>query len=239
MKVALEVALQTLLAFFGILFIARILGRKQLAQLTVYEYINGITFGSIAATLATDINQRTWQHLIGLALFGLLTYIISYICMISRKASQVIEGEAVLVIEYGRILEKNLRKFHYTADDLNHLLRQKDIFDIKDIKYGILETTGEISIMKVAEEENIKISDLGMIGKDKDLPSEIIVAGNIIYDNIRKRKITVKWLLENLKMMGVKDIRDVYYASIDKNNRIYVDRIEDHLGPDSDITEEL
>lgn len=235
MKVGIEVALQTLLAFFSILFITRILGRKQLSQLTVYEYINGITFGSIAGTLATDINQRTWQHLIGLLIFGILTYIISYICMVSRKAAEVIEGEAVLVIEDGKILEKNLQKFHYTSNDLNHLLRQKDIFDLKNVKYGILETTGEISIVKVAEQENVKVSDMGITGKEEELQTEIIIMGGIIYENLEKRNISAKWLIGQLKTMGIKDIREVFYASIDKDKQIYVDKMDDHLDSDLDI----
>lgn len=236
MRAAMEVALQTLLAFFSILFITRILGRKQLAQLTVYEYINGITFGSIAAALATDINQRTWQHLIGLVIFGILTYIISYICMKSRKAAQVIEGEAVLVIEHGRILEKNLQKFHYTPDDLNHILRKKDVFDIRNVKYGILETTGEISIVKLAEFENLKASDMGIIVEEEALETEIIITGSIIYENLKKQNISAKWLISQLKSMGIKDIKDIFYASIDKDKRIYVDRMEDHLDPDMDLT---
>jgi len=235
MTTAFEVILQTLLAFFSILFITRVLGRKQLAQLTVHEYINGITFGSIAGTLATDINQRTWQHLIGLVLFGLLTYIMSYITMKNRKASQIIEGEPTLVIEEGKILEKNLSKYHYTVDDLNHLLRTKDMVDIKKIKYGILETTGELSIIKISSEENVKISNLNLIQKEQDLPTEIVITGNMVFENLRLRNISVKWLLDQLRVMGIKDIKEVYFASIDKENNIYVDRMDDHQNTGRDI----
>lgn len=235
MKVFIEVILQTFLAFFAILFITRILGRKQLAQLTVHEYINGITFGSIAAALATDINQRTWHHLIGLSIFGLLTYGLSYVCMKNRNASRVLEGESILIIENGRILEDNLKKFHYTVDDLNHLLRKKDIFYIQDVKYGILETTGEISVMKVPEKDYIKASDMSVKPKDEDIPSEIIIAGQIIYENLKKRNVTIKWLLSQLKQMGIKDIREIYFGSVDKDLNIYLDKFEDQLSPKSEL----
>ncbi|SHJ80931.1 DUF421 domain-containing protein [Tepidibacter formicigenes] len=238
MKVIIEIILQTLLAFFAILFITRILGRQQLAQLTMFEYINGITFGSIAATLATDMNQRTWHHLIGLILFGMLTYLMSYICLKSRKAAKVIEGEPVIVIQDGRILEKNLMRFRYTVDELMYLLRAKDVFDINIVKYGILETPGDLSVVKIAQEENVKISDLHIKGKQGDIPTEVIVTGNIIYENLSKRNVTVKWLISQLKMMGVKDIKDVFYATIDKDKRIYIDKIEDHFKFQNEITEE-
>ncbi|TDT51335.1 YetF domain-containing protein [Fonticella tunisiensis] len=237
MKTLIEVALQTLLAFFSILFITRILGRQQMAQLTVFEYINGITFGSIAATLATDLGQKSWPHFVGLVLFGALTYLMSHISLKNRNAAKIIQGEPVLVIQDGRILEKNLERFCYTIDDLTHLLRKKDVFNIADVKYAILETTGEISVVKVAQKENIKVEDLHLSVNQEELNTDIIVTGNIIYENLKKRNLSVKWLLEQLKMMGVKDIKDIYYAAVDKNNKIYIDYVSDSLQKPADITE--
>jgi uncharacterized membrane protein YcaP (DUF421 family) len=237
MKVMIEIILQTLLSFFSILFITRILGRQQVAQLTIHEYINGITFGSIAATLATDLNQRTWHHFIGLFLFGGLTFLMSYISQKNRTISKIIQGEPVLVVQDGRILEENLAKFHYTSDDLTHLLRKKDIFDINNVKYGILETTGELSVVKIAQEETVKTSDLNIVTQQEELFTEVIVMGNIIYENLTKRKVTAKWLFSKLKMMGITDIKEVFYGAIDKNNQLYIDKVEDHFNPKQDITE--
>lgn len=233
----IDIILQTLIAFFAILFITRILGRQQVAQLTVYEYINGITFGSIAATVATDLGQSSFGHLVGLFLFGALTYIIGYISRKKRKFSKVVQGEPVLVIQDGHILEKNLSRFHYTVDDLTHLLRQKDVFNILDVKYAILENTGELSILKVAGKENITVEDMKLQTTQEELITDIIVTGVIIYDNLKKRNISVKWLTSQLKMMGVKDIKDIYYATLDKDKKIYIDYYSDNLTNPVDITE--
>ncbi|SDK13376.1 DUF421 domain-containing protein [Natronincola ferrireducens] len=229
MRVAIEVILQTILAFFSILFITRILGRQQVSQLTMHEYVNGITFGSIAATLATDVNQRTWQHLIGLILFGILTFLVSYISIKNLAIARVIQGEPVIVIQDGKILEKNLAKFHYTLDDLNHLLRKKDVFSLNDIRYGILETTGEISIIKIGTKVNPTAEDLGIVGKQDEIVTEVIVAGNIIYENLKQQNLTVKWLIEELKIQGIKDLKEVFYGTIDSEKRLYIDKIEDHF----------
>lgn len=237
METLIEVFLQTLLSFFSILFITRILGRQQVAQLTIHEYITGITFGSIAATLATDLGQESWHHLLGLFLFGALTYLMSYINMKNRNASKIIQGEPVLVIQDGHILEKNLKRFHYTVDDLTHLLRKKDIFSVMDVKYGILETTGEISIVKVVQKENLRVEDLHLSVDQQELNTDIIVTGNIIYENLIKRNLSVKWLLDQLKSMGVRDIKDIYYSTIDKNNKIYLDYVKDDIENPADITE--
>ncbi len=227
MKVAIEVVMQTILSFFSILFITRLLGRQQISQLTMQEYVNGITFGSIAATLATDVNQRTWQHMIGLFLFGALTFLVSYISGKNLKLARVIQGEPLVVIKDGRILEKNLGKFHYTIDDLYHLLRKKDIFNINNVKYGILETTGEISVIKVSHKDTVTLGDLNMLGEQDDIKTEVIVTGNIIYENLASRNLTAQWLIDQLKMYGITDIREVFYANLDSNNRLYVDKYKD------------
>jgi uncharacterized membrane protein YcaP (DUF421 family) len=237
MNLFIEVFLQTLLSFFSILFITRILGRQQVAQLTLYEYINGITFGSIAAAVATDIGQHTWLHLMGLFLFGILTFLMSYISLKSRNASKVIQGEPILVIQDGRILEKNLTRYHYTVDDLTHLMRMKDVFSITDVKYGILETTGELSLMKVARKDNLKSKDMESSEMNQqDLETDIIVTGKIIYENLMNKHLSVKWLTSQLKEMGIKNINDVYYAAIDKNNKLYIDKYEDDIDEPIDLT---
>lgn len=228
LKLVVEIVLQTLLAFFSIFFITRILGRQQVAQLTVHEYINGITFGSIAATLATDVNQRTWQHLIGLILFGLLTFLMSYVSLKSIPIARIMQGEPIIVIQDGKILEKNLKKFFYTIDDLNHLLRKKDVFNILDVKYGILETTGELSIIKAGTKVNPTVEDFGIVGKEEEILVEIIVAGNVIYDNLRQQNLTMRWLIDQLKMKGIEDTKDIFYATVDSNNRLYIDKKGDN-----------
>ena len=233
----IDIALQTLIAFFAILLIARILGRQQVAQLTVFEYINGITFGSIAATVATDLGQSTWGHIIGLFIFGALTFLMAYVSKKNRSISKIIDGEPILVIQDGHILEKNLGRFNYTVDDLTHLLRKKDIFNIQDVKYAVLETTGEISVVKVALKENIKIENMNLQSTQEELITDIIVTGKIIYENLKKRKITVDWLTRQLKTMGVKNINDVYYATLDKDKKIYIDYLNDNLQNPADITE--
>jgi len=235
MKIIAEITLQTVLSFFSILFITRILGRQQVSQLTMQEYVNGITLGSIAGTLATDMNQRTWHHLISLFLFGAFTFIVTYISVKNLKFARMIQGEPVLVIKDGKILEQSLKKFHYTIDDLNHLLRKKDIFDISYVKYGILETTGEVSIIKMASKENVRIEDLNLAVNQEEPRSEVIVTGNIIYENLQRRNLTAKWLIDQLKANNIMSIKEVFYAALDHNNQLYVDTLEDCLKQGEDL----
>ncbi|WP_130806206.1 DUF421 domain-containing protein [Senegalia massiliensis] len=238
MKLFVEVVVQTFLAFFTILFITRLLGRQQVAQLTFFEYINGITFGSIAATLATDVNQHTYQHFIGLLLFGVLTGLVSYISLKKRQFRKVIEGEPIIVIQEGQILENNLKRARYSIDELNLLLRDKDVFSIEDVEYGLLEINGKLNIIKKSDKETVTREDLGILSSTDSLFTEVIIGGQIIYENLRERKMTGKDLMKMIKPFGINRIDEIYYSAIDENNKIYIDKYDDKIKSQIDISED-
>ncbi len=237
MKLFLEIIVQTFLSFFTILFITRLLGRQQVSQLTFFEYINGITFGSIAATLATDLDGKTWQHFCGLILFGVLTGLISIFTVKSRTFSKVIDGEPLLVIQNGKILENNLKRSKYTLDELNILLRQQQCFSAGDISYGLLESTGQLSIIKKGDKREVTLGDLKITPQVENIPTEIIIGGQIIYDNLRKRNLTGKDLLKKLNKSNIKKIEEVMYATIDPTGKMYIDKYEDNINKRSDLSE--
>ncbi|NBI07661.1 DUF421 domain-containing protein [Senegalia massiliensis] len=237
MKLFLEVVVQTFLAFFTILFITRLLGRQQVAQLTFFEYINGITFGSIAATLATDVNQHTYQHFIGLLLFGVLTGLVSYISLKKRQFRKVIEGEPIIVIQEGQILENNLKRARYSIDELNLLLRDKDVFSIEDVEFGLLEINGKLNVIKKSDKKTATREDLGISNSKDSLFTEIIIGGQIIYENLRERKMTGKDLMKMIKPFGINRIDEIYYSAIDENNKIYIDKYDDKIESQIDISE--
>lgn len=238
MNTFIEIVMQTLLSFFSIMFITRMLGRQQIAQLTLYEYINGITFGSIAAALATDINQRTWQHLTGLLIYGLLTFAVASYVLKNRTASKIIQGEPVLIIQDGKILEQNLYRYHYTIDDMNILLRQKDIFDVNEVKFAVLESTGEISVMKKPEKRPVTVEDIGIASKAMgEMPAEVVVTGSIIYENLKSRSLSAQWLIGQLRERNITNVKEVFYASLDENNKLLVDLYDDQLQQRKGISE--
>lgn len=237
MKLYLEIVIQTFLAFFAILFITRLLGRQQIYQLTFHEYVNGITFGSIAGTLATDLDSRTIQHFIGLVLFGILTWLISITSLKSRSFRKVIEGEPILIIQNGKILESSLKRARYHIDEINVLLRQNDCSSPEDIEYGILETNGQLSVLKKIDKKTVTLGDLNLTSKAETIPTEIIIGGKIIYENLRKSKLNGKDLMNKLKRYDVGRIEEVMYATVDQNGKIYVDKYDDKLQTNIDFSE--
>lgn len=237
MKSYIEIIIQTILAFFSLLFTARLLGRQQVSQLTFHEYVNGITFGSIAANLASDLDNDTMQHFVCLILFGLLTGLISYISLKNRSFLKIVEGEPVIVIQKGKILEKNLSRLRYSIDNLNLLLRQNGCSTAKDVEYALLEPNGQLSVFLKAKKKPVTLEDLNLTSKPDTIPTELIIGGQVIYENLRKKQLTGKDLMKLLKQYQIKNINEVMYATIDERSVLYVDKYKDNLKQNKDISE--
>ncbi len=237
----IEITIQTVFAFFAIFFLSRLIGKKQISELTFYDYINGITLGSIAGIVATDLNQRTWHHLLGLVLFAGLTILMQYVSLKSRPAQKLIEGEPIVLIHQGKILENNMSKARFNIGDLLSGLRKKDVFDIKDVHYAILETDGTISILSNDTKKTVTVEDLNLQGQEETINVELIVDGKVIQSNLKQNGLNKEWLDNKLNEYNISKIEDVVlgeYNPIDDS--LYFDLKEDKLGKDTvDISDDV
>ncbi|ADL12877.1 DUF421 domain-containing protein [Acetohalobium arabaticum] len=235
-----EIIIQTFLAFFAILFYTRILGKQQIGELSFHDYVNGITFGSIAATMTTDFNQRTWHYLLGLTLFAALTFLMQLIVVRSRKARKVIEGEPIVLIHNGKILEKNMKTARFNLQELTSHLRQKDIFDLKQVEYAILEPNGNISVMPKPEHKSVTVKDMGLSVSPEAVPTAVITDGKLLLPNLKQHGLSKTWIKEQLKAYGIEKIEEVFMAAYDPvKEELYIDLYEDNLGKNTvDMSEE-
>lgn len=223
------IVLQAVVSFVILLILTRIIGKQQVSQLTYYEYINGITFGSIAANMATDSFAKFSDHLAGLLTYGVLTFLAAYIALKSRKMRKIINGEPVVVIQDGKILENNLRKMKLNLDEFTMLLRLKDIFDFTQVKLAIIEPSGGLSVIKKAEYENVERKDLGLKAQGTSLGTEVIQDGIINKNNLKRLGLDEKWLLEQLKMRHIFALDVVEYAVVTDNKRLILDLKADEI----------
>lgn len=223
------VFLQAVLSFAVLFILARIIGKQQVSQLTYYEYINGITFGSIAANMATDDLANMGDHLVGLITYGILTMAISYVTVKNRKLRKVLNGEPVVVIEDGQILENNLRKMNLELDELMMHLRVKDVFDFSQVELAIMESSGNISVIKKPAYDNVTKGDLKIKAQSDGLNVEVIVDGQVIYHNLQSMKLDGQWLMKKLKERGVRGFREVSLATVNKKHELKVDLYDDPL----------
>ncbi len=229
MSEAYVVAVRGIISFFTLLIFARVLGKQQISQLTFFDYILGITIGSTASSLTTDLTSRAWPHWIGLLTWTVAVMLLQVIAVKWRKASKFIDGEPAIVIQDGRIMEDVMKKMRYRMDDLFEQLRQKDIFDVMEVKLAILEKDGQISVLKKPEFLQATIQDLNLPVKDSGLAVELIYSGIVIEENLRQMNHDRNWLDGELKKQGINSPSEVFFLTVNSDGTLYIDKYADHI----------
>ncbi|NOU96877.1 DUF421 domain-containing protein [Paenibacillus sp. LMG 31456] len=220
-----ETSFRTLIGFLVLLLLARMLGKKQLSQFTFFTYITGITLGNIAGELVLNRDIKMIDGITGLTVWALLTLGIEYVSLKSSKARVLLDGEPTIVIKNGKILEKAMASSRLNMDDLSMLLRDKNIFSVREVDYAILEPNGKLSVLKKQEEENATKKDLQIPLKQRlYLPSELIVDGKIVARNLKELKLNQDWLEHQIKLSGVQSVEEVFFAELQSDGSVYVDK---------------
>lgn len=221
----LETILRTFIGFTILLFFTRLLGKKQLGQLTFFTYITGIAMGNIAGDMVVHRDIRLIDAMIGLILWSLLTFIVEFISLKSSKARVLLDGEPAIVIKKGVIMEKELAAQRLNMDDLTMLLRINNIFSINDVDYAILEPNGQLSVLKKAELQSVTKKDMQiMTDKRIYLPTEIIVDGKLVKQNMKELNLNDEWLNEQLKKAGINSVKDVFFAELQGDGSLHINK---------------
>lgn len=229
-----EMILRSTIAFFAILVLARIIGKKQLSQLTFFHYITGITIGSIAAEVSTQVKTPFWDGFISLIWWTVLTLLISFISMKSTKARVLFDDRPTILIQNGTIIKHGMKKARLHTDELSMLLREQGIFSFDDVLYAVFETNGELSVLKKPAKANATKSD---VKSDSTIPpfmpTEVISDGKINTKNLIELNLTEEWLQNKLKKKNIKNVEDVYFAQVLENGSLYISLSNGHTANSS------
>lgn len=235
MNEGLVVFIRAIIGFFSLLIFAKMLGKEQISQMTLFDYILGITVGSVAAELTVDLSSRAWPHWVGLATWAALGYLMELLTMKWRYASKYIEGEPAIVIMDGKIMEDVLKKMKFRVSDILELLRNKEVFNLNEVAYAIIEPNGSISVLKKPEYLPLTPKDMNMFATPTGIGTEIIYDGIIIDENLRQLNKDKKWLYSQLKKYGVKDASEVFLLTLDPGGNLYIDKYEDNMKKVTDV----
>ena len=228
MIVLLEVLWKSLIVFLMLLVLTRLIGRKLLSQLNFFEYVIGIIIGTITGAYVVNAIEGAWVLLSPIVL-TLINMLLSYINSKSLFFRKIIEGEPVILIQNGKLMEKNFEKLRYHLDDLEMQLRNKDIFNIAEVEFAVLEPDGKLSVLKKSQNQPLTPSDLKLDTKYKGLATELVKNGKILEQNLKQNNLSLGWLFNELYKHNISNISDVMYASLNTDGSIYIDVREDKL----------
>ncbi|MFW5998950.1 MAG: YetF domain-containing protein [Halanaerobiales bacterium] len=212
----------TLIVFVLLVTLTRIVGRKLLSQVTFFDFVTGVTIGTIAGAYVVN-EVKGNAVLISPIVLVICTLILGYLTVKSLKIRKIVKGEPIVIIQNGKILEKNMLKSRYTLDTLEMQLREKDIFNINEVEFAILEPDGELSVLKKTPYKAVTPKDLEINTNYKGLATEIIKDGEVLERNLKQNNLNFNWLYQELKKQGIEDISKVMLASLNTDGSLYID----------------
>ena len=207
----------------GIIFIlTKLMGRKQISQLSLFDYIVGITIGSIAAEMATAIEDKWIEPLLAMIIYGGVAFLISIISNKKMKFRNFVSGRPVTIIDNGNIYEENLCKSKLDINELLELCRTQGYFNIADIQTAIFEANGSLSILPKSTIRPCNPTDLSLSPEQEQIPLNVIIDGNLIMKNIIRLGIDEKWIERELHKQGFNNVKNIFLATCDNKLELSV-----------------
>ena len=221
----IKVLLTSLLSV-GVLFaVAKIMGHKQMSQLDFFDYISGITIGSIAAELATELEEPL-KPLIAIAVYGAAAVLLSKITSLFPKSRKYINGTPTILMNNGKLYRENLKKAKLDLSEFMVMCRQQGYFNLSDIQTAVFEFNGKLSILPVSKKRPANPEDLNLSPAPEFIHTEVIMDGRILDENLKRMGLDDKWLLKQLNAQGYKKAEEVFLALCDENNQLTVFAME-------------
>jgi uncharacterized membrane protein YcaP (DUF421 family) len=227
-----ELLIRISISFLVLFVLARLMGRKEIAQMTFFNFVSAIAIGSIAANTVLSPNVTIRNGVIALAGWAAFTLLMGYLDIKSRTARTILEGQPLIVIKDGKVMEDSLRKARLDIDALSALLRQKNVFSISDADYAVFETDGKLSVLKKEGKRPLTQNHAAQgnpVPKDAySIGTAVISDGQLVSQNLDGLNLSKEWLEDQLQQSGA-TLSDVFYAEVQQNGTLYVDYKEDQL----------
>lgn len=219
MNEILYLCLVSVFSVVVLFFIAKILGKKQIAQLEFIDYVLGISVGSIAAEMATDIGDKPfYYYIIAMVIYLVLDFLINIVGRLTPSLKHFFKGKPITIIYEGKIVYKNLKKSKIDVNDVISMARIQGYFDLSDIAYGIFENNGDLSILPKSSQKPTVAEDIKLSLPPASLPCYMVIDGRISFSSLTELKKDTAWLFSKLNIQTKAELKKIILAIYDENS---------------------
>lgn len=217
----LDVILRALISLFTLFLITKLLGKKQVSQLSLFDYVIGISIGNFAAEMTINVDSQYLNGIVAVIVFGLVAYLVSILTMKSIRLRRFFMGRPTLLIQDGKLLMEGLKRVKFDINDMLEECRGNGYFDISQIAYAVMEANGKISFLPKEEYRQPTLKDLKLKGDKAGLCANVIIDGNIMQDAIKNIGVDEEWIKHELSVQG-KNLDNILLATVDGNKKMLV-----------------
>lgn len=218
---ALSIVPRSLISLIALFLITKLMGKKQVSELSLFDYVIGISIGNFTAEMTMGLDNQYINGIVAIFTFGIISWLVSKITMKNIYLRRVLIGTPTIVIQDGKLLEKNLKKLNIDINDFLEQCRSNGNFDVSEIEYAIMEVNGKISILPKQEYKPITKKDMNLKCEKQGLCANIIIDGKIIPKNLNNMNKSKQWLYKELKVKGY-ELSDVLLATLDINEKLTI-----------------
>lgn len=226
----LNICFRTILVLIILFFITKMMGKKQISELNFFDYVVGITIGSIAADISLDIEKNMIAGIAALFIYGFISYIISFVSIKSILARRFFIGVPTVLVEKGKIIESGLKKSKIDVNDLLMVARENGYFNLDEIDYALMEVNGNISFLPKEKEKPVTKKDMKIKCSNEGLTVNAIIDSKYMVNNMKAINKDKEWLDHELKVNGYDNYDNILLATIDNNYKVTI--YEKNVKPD-------
>lgn len=215
----IKVLLTSFLSVASLFIIAKVMGHKQMSQLDFFDYISGITIGSIAAELATELEEPL-KPLIAIAVYGVAAILLTKITSLFPKTRKYINGTPTILMNNGKLYRANMKKAKLDLSEFMVMCRQQGYFNLSDIQTAVFEFNGKLSILPVSKKRPANPEDLNLSPMPEYIQTEVVMDGRILEENLKRMGLEEKWLQKQLTSQGYKNAKEIFLGVCNENNQL-------------------
>ena len=221
----LQIIFSTVLSATVLFAIAKISGHKQVAQLDLFDYISGITIGSMAAELATEL-EDPWKPLTAMIVYGSIAVALRVLTTKRQKSRKYVNGTPTIIMDRGKLYRENMKKAKLDLSEFMLMCRQDGYFDLNDIQTAVYEYDGKLSVLPVSAKRPVNPSDLNLSPAQETICTEVIMDGRILDENLKRMGLNIEWLQKRLAEQGYKSAEEGFLGICGENNALTLYRGE-------------